>query len=243
VPVPHVVLDANVLIPAGVRDLLVRAAEQGLCQVRWSDEILTEVVRHLPNFIHVEGNDAEEIAQLKRQKAEYVVAAMQRAFPDALITDYRQHIPTMTNNEQDRHVAAAAYTAGADIVTCNTKHFPDIALAPFRIRAHHPDAFLMQLFAADPEAMTNIIHEIARTLTRPSRTTKQLLDGRDRFQSRDDIDFAYRCRDQGHSLLRSGQGAHWQPLRGRRQDRRLGIAPCGAMPPSPIGGETSVTGV
>ncbi|MFY0580952.1 hypothetical protein ACN28S_47925 [Cystobacter fuscus] len=40
-PAPFaVVLDANVLIPFSVRDTLLRAANEGLIQIYWSEEIL-----------------------------------------------------------------------------------------------------------------------------------------------------------------------------------------------------------
>jgi hypothetical protein len=159
---------------------LLRAAEKGLCRVRWSEEILAEAERHLPEFVHVAGDGTEEVARLKREKAKSLAATMQRAFPDALITDYQQHIPAMRNSENDRHVAAAAYAVGADIVTYNTKHFPRAALRPFGLRAHHPDHLLTQLFAADPDAVDAIIRDMERELTRPTRTVAQLLEGLER---------------------------------------------------------------
>lgn len=38
-----VLLDANVLYPSYLRDLLLRLAERGFYQVRWTDQILHEV--------------------------------------------------------------------------------------------------------------------------------------------------------------------------------------------------------
>jgi hypothetical protein len=43
-----VVLDANVLYPARLRDLFMRLAIGGLCQARWSDRILDECFTTLP---------------------------------------------------------------------------------------------------------------------------------------------------------------------------------------------------
>ena len=42
-----VVLDACVLIPATLRDTLLRAAEQGMYRLHWSNQILEEVRRNL----------------------------------------------------------------------------------------------------------------------------------------------------------------------------------------------------
>jgi hypothetical protein len=44
---PIVVLDAHVLFPASLRDLLLRCAEHELYRLRVSEEIWTEVVRSL----------------------------------------------------------------------------------------------------------------------------------------------------------------------------------------------------
>lgn len=48
------VLDANVLIPAAPRDTLLRAAELGLFQPVWSDQILDEVQRNLVSAAHLD---------------------------------------------------------------------------------------------------------------------------------------------------------------------------------------------
>jgi len=45
----------------------------------------------------------------------------------------------MTNEAKDRHVLAAAITAGAKIiVTYNTKHFPDSALKRWGVKRQGP---------------------------------------------------------------------------------------------------------
>lgn len=43
------ILDANVLIPNALCDLLLRLAEENLLQPRWSPHILEEMCRHLPS--------------------------------------------------------------------------------------------------------------------------------------------------------------------------------------------------
>jgi len=46
--VPFVVVyDANVLYPSTLRDLLIRIAQAGLVQAKWTDEILDEVFASL----------------------------------------------------------------------------------------------------------------------------------------------------------------------------------------------------
>ncbi|WP_326551850.1 PIN domain-containing protein [Micromonospora sp. NBC_01813] len=100
------VLDANVLIPNALCDLLLRLAEEELYVPRWSHLILDEVRRNLP----MQPPDAVE----RR------IAFMNAAFGDAMVRDFEQLIPAMTNDRKDRHVLAAAVAADADrILTCN----------------------------------------------------------------------------------------------------------------------------
>jgi hypothetical protein len=42
-----VTYDANVLYPSTLRDLLIRIAQAGLVQARWTDQILDEVFRNI----------------------------------------------------------------------------------------------------------------------------------------------------------------------------------------------------
>jgi hypothetical protein len=42
-----VVYDANVLYPGSLRDLLIRVAQAGLVQAKWTDRILDETFRNL----------------------------------------------------------------------------------------------------------------------------------------------------------------------------------------------------
>ena len=176
-PPPIALLDANVLIPVLIRDVFLTAAEQGLCRIHWSADILVEVERHLPDFIKVTGEDADAISRIKRQKAADAIALMTQAFPDALVTNYERHIPRMTNDAKDRHVAAAAWQAGADIVTFNLNHFKPTDLAPFRLHAIHPDHLLISLVRADAAGMATVIRAMVAKRKRPAITTTELLDG------------------------------------------------------------------
>ncbi len=99
------VLDANVLLPAARRDTLLRAADAGLYQVRWSDDILAEVKRNLVG----DWNLAEE-------QAERLMGVMREAFPDALVTGYATPIDGMPNHPKDRHVLAAAVACRATVI-------------------------------------------------------------------------------------------------------------------------------
>ncbi len=160
----RVLLDANVLFPFTLRDTLLRAAAQGMYQVLWSDQILEEATRNL-------------IAQrrMSAEQSAHLMAAMRNAFPEALVQGYEGLIPAMTNDEKDRHVAAAATHAGAQvIVTLNLKDFRSL---PDGLEAMSPDVFLLDLLDLEPQTMMALLERQARALRRPPITPVQLLTG------------------------------------------------------------------
>ena len=86
-------------------------------------------------------------------------------------------IPSMTNQEKDRHVLAAAVVSDAQvIVTENIRDFPVEALAPHHIEAQTIDKFLVNLFYLSPETMVKTIVKQINALHNPSRTLAQMLD-------------------------------------------------------------------
>ncbi|MCB9761265.1 MAG: PIN domain-containing protein [Alphaproteobacteria bacterium] len=164
-PAPfRVVLDANVLFPFTVRDTLLRAAAMGMFQVYWSEEILAEATRNLLRTGRM--NDAQ---------AAHLMAAIRNAFPEAIVQDYQALISSMPNDEKDRHVAAVAVKAGAQvIVTSNLKDFRSL---PDGIEALSPDAFLLDLLDLAPDNMLELLERQANALRRPPVTLSELLTG------------------------------------------------------------------
>lgn len=113
-------LDANVLYPAYLRDVLLRIAAAEVYQVRWSEQILDEMARNLKR----------KVSAPRHHEIDRMVEKMKTAFPEAMVTGHENLIPSMTNHEEDRHVLAAAVRGRADvIVTSNLKHFPRSARA------------------------------------------------------------------------------------------------------------------
>ncbi|MBZ0118339.1 MAG: PIN domain-containing protein [Sandaracinaceae bacterium] len=160
----RVVLDANVLFPFSLRDTLLRAAAQGFFQLYWSEQILDETRRNLL----ATGSISEEAA--KR-----LFSTMTRAFPEAMVSGYESLVPSMPNDEKDRHVVAAAVKAGAQvIVTSNLKDFRPL---PDGIEAQSPDEFLCNLFDLDPEGMVELVRAQAAALKKPPRSFEELLAG------------------------------------------------------------------
>jgi hypothetical protein len=132
-----VVLDACVLVPATLRDTLLRAYATDLYVARWTTDILVEVERTLVS--HLTTPD----------RARSLVTRIREAFEDAEIprARYERLISAMTNHPKDRHVLAAAIVVAANaIVTSNPRDFPPSALSSYNIDAESPDRFLMRRF-------------------------------------------------------------------------------------------------
>lgn len=145
---PHssVILDANVLIPAALRDLLLRMAEQEVISPHWSNEILDEIVRNL----HRVGVSDEQAVRL--------IAALDRAFPEALVTDYDVFMSLLPEGIEDRHVLAAALCAHAPtILTQNLKHFPPELCSRYGVTAQSPDSFLLDVYRAFPHILDRVL--------------------------------------------------------------------------------------
>lgn len=130
------ILDACVLYPASLRDLLLSLARDGLYHARWSARIEDEWVRNLLR-------QRPELAEVALRRTCMLMA---QAVPDSLVTGCDAIIESLPElpDANDRHVLAAAVCGHADaIVTFNLTDFPAAALAPFGIEAQHPDEFLL----------------------------------------------------------------------------------------------------
>ena len=111
-----VILDACVLYPAPLRDLLLSVAANDLYRAHWTQEIHNEWTRNL--LLNRPDLSAD---QLKR-----TVEMMNQAFPDSLVEDYEKLIDSVVlPDPQDRHILAAAIKCQANvIVTNNIRDFP-----------------------------------------------------------------------------------------------------------------------
>jgi hypothetical protein len=106
-------------------------------------------------------------------KAEKLRAIMGREFPEAEVSGYEHLIAAMRNQEKDRHVAAAAVKAGAQVIA--TSNIKDFAELPEGIEAQSPDVFLCNLFDLDPEGFVDLLREQAADLINPPMTFEELL--------------------------------------------------------------------
>src|ERR1019366_10340425 len=160
-------LDASVLYPVSLRNLLMRLTLGGLFQARWSahvhEEWIGAVLRDHP------GLAATRLHELR--------AAMDERADDSLVTGYETLIESLTlPDPNDRHVLAAAIVAHADvIVTCNLRHFPDEALDPFDIEAQHPDEFIRHMLDLAPVVVVDAVRTQQARLVNPPVNMPELL--------------------------------------------------------------------
>jgi len=158
-------LDACVLYPVGVRDLLRSVAERMVYTPHWTGAILDEMAR---NIVADGRSTAEKIATMRQQMA--------AAFPDALIKGYEPLVPVMTNHPKDRHVLAATVRENVGlIVTENVKDFPESACAPYDIDVQTADEFLSYALDQDPPAVIGAVHTMAGKRRHPPVTAPDLL--------------------------------------------------------------------
>lgn len=168
VPRPVALLDANVLYPARLRDLLIRLAIAGLYQARWSERILDECFDNL----------LENRPDLTQEQLTRTRQLMTTALPDASVADYEDLIEELDlSDPDDRHVRAAAVTAGASLlVTDNLDDFPGDRI-PEGLRVVSTDEFVLKLARDDLDVVVDVVETQAAGLVNPPMTASQLLDG------------------------------------------------------------------
>ena len=163
-----VMLDANVLYPATLRDLLLNLTEAGVLASYWSADILDETFRNIA--LNRPDLAPEQLAGSRR--------AMERAFEGAEITGYEHHEANLDlPDPNDHHVLAAAIEADADyIVTRNVKDFPVAALDAYDIERRTPDELvceLLDLYGVD--RIRAVLRRQAAQKRRPPVTLSELL--------------------------------------------------------------------
>ncbi|MBW5840006.1 PIN domain-containing protein [Yersinia enterocolitica] len=163
-----VVLDACVLYPSFLRDLLIRLGLTRLYQPKWSATIEDEWQRNL----------LANRADLTQEQIQRTAAMMNTAVPDAMITGFEPLIDSVDLPDvDDRHVVATAIRSNAEIiVTFNLKDFPAPALNAFGIEALHPDDFVMDLFDLNSALVLSAVTTQRSNLKNPPMSADQYLE-------------------------------------------------------------------
>lgn len=161
------VLDANVLYPAPLRDLLLQLAVMDVFQARWTEEIHQEWIGAL-----LRNEPQRSPAALDRTRE-----LMNRATRDCLITGFERFVQKVELPDiHDRHVVAAAIAGHCSVVvTQNLKHFPRVCLAPFGVEAQHPDPFLLSRLRSEPGLFCEALRKVRDRLHRPHYSVSEYL--------------------------------------------------------------------
>ncbi len=162
------VLDACVLYPAPLRDLLLQLSFAGLYRARWTDEIHDEWMAAL----------LARRPDLTREQLGRTRALMNASGLDCLVSGYAHLVAGLQlPDERDRHVLAAAIRCDAAvIVTCNQRDFPAVYLGQFGVDAQHPDEFISDLLAADQENVLRSVRQVRSRLRNPMLSVEEYLD-------------------------------------------------------------------
>lgn len=163
-----VFLDASVLYPAPLRDLLLELAIADLYHAKWSNAVHEEWIRAV----------VQNRPDLTRSQLERTRDLMNAHARDALVTDFEQLIDILElPDPDDRHVLAAAIKGRADlIVTVNLRDFPAGKLDRWGLEAQHPDEFLTHQFHLCQPVFLQSVKTVRLRLKNPPRPVEDYLD-------------------------------------------------------------------
>lgn len=161
-------LDASVLYPAPLRDLLLELAVSDLYHAKWSNTVHEEWIRALRRTRD----------DLSREQLERTRNLMNAHVRDALVHDFEDLIEILQlPDPNDRHVLAAAIKGRADlIVTTNLKDFPMKVLGRWGMEVQHPDAFLTHQFHLSQPKFLEAVRTVRLRLKNPPKSVEEYLD-------------------------------------------------------------------
>lgn len=159
-------LDANVLFPVRVRDVLFSFAHEGLFRARMTEEILDEWRRNLVRL------KPSVEASIDRQ-----IAIIREDFDECLVTG---HMPLVAGlalpDKDDRHVLAAAIRCSAQvIVTENHRDFPPAVLDDYSIETVGADDFLVGTYQLYPIEAARTLRKIRTRYRKPPMSASDFL--------------------------------------------------------------------
>jgi predicted nucleic acid-binding protein len=144
----RVLIDACVLYPTVLREIVLGVAAAGEFTPLWSPRILEEWARAAARL----GAGEEAVARGE-------IALLRARWPGAEVTsspatEARLWLP----DPDDVHVLAAAIDGGADmLLTLNTRDFPKRTLDAEALLLRHPDEFLSDALARAPDAVRRAV--------------------------------------------------------------------------------------
>lgn len=161
------ILDACVLYPAPIRDILLNLADLEIYTPKWSELIHDEWMRNL----------LENRPDLSKRRLMRTVKVMNTAFPDAEVHSFEELIDLIELPDLgDRHVLAAALSCKADaIITFNLKDFPKERLDQYHIEVYTPDEFILLLNTLNPHLVRQAFENQLASLKNPPISKETLI--------------------------------------------------------------------
>ena len=131
----RVLMDACIIFPTVMREMLIGTAEAGGFTPLWSEKILEE-------WRHAAGRADFEVGGI----AGVEIALLKASWPTAMVQTTPEAIDALSlPDRNDRHVLAAAIAGEAEfLLTRNLKDFPTKVLARHDIIRREPDGFLLE---------------------------------------------------------------------------------------------------
>ena len=165
----RVLLDACVLYPTVMREVLLGVAAEGLMTPLWSARIVEEWARA-----------ARKLGPAGETLARGDIALVRAAWPAAeVVADPDLEATLWLPDPNDVHVLASAIKGDAGaLMTVNSRDFPRQVLAEHGIERGDPDTTLVGFYALQPEAVSRAVarvHAQAEALSGAPKPLRQLL--------------------------------------------------------------------
>ncbi|WP_339766398.1 PIN domain-containing protein [uncultured Pseudosulfitobacter sp.] len=142
-----ILIDACVLYPTVMREMVLGVASAGVFEPQWSPRLLEEWARAAARL----GSEGE--AQARGE-----IALLQAAWPRASVTPQAGLLQRLwLPDENDIHVLGAAIAGSSDVImTLNAKDFPRNILAEEGLSRIDPDGYLHQVWQNQPEVVQDV---------------------------------------------------------------------------------------
>ena len=165
----RVLIDACVLYPTVMREVLIGVAAKGLFTPLWSARILEEWARAAARL--GEGQDAVARGE---------IALLRARWPDAEV-DYSADLEASLHlpDPNDSHVLAAAIAGKADVLlTMNLKDFPTRVVSANGVVRRDPDGMLREMFGEEPDVVGEVaenVRQVAEHLSGEKQDMRKLM--------------------------------------------------------------------
>lgn len=144
-------VDADVLVQARCRDVVLTLAYAGIYDVLWSPLVLEEVERHLPDTM----SPGDRVHLFETMNGAFPEASV--SWPGAVDLDVRLQV-----NEKDRHVIAAALWGKADILLTDDGNLHDEVIASQLLDSQRMPVFLAYAIDSSPQIAVAALIQMAR---------------------------------------------------------------------------------